>query len=271
MNKEIIYFMNKTPLHVGTGEPSPLDDSIKGAIQRHPITNTPIVPGSSLKGALRSHFALFGVSNNANIDINTIFGKEADNSGGSAGQYIFSDLNIIAQPVTAIDGATFKTVYLMKKHYLQTNICTEKTLTICDVDITGKMVKLNENNFTNQELYNRLNKNPYNIDFCFFVDDITFNLLCNNLVWVRSRNSLLSHKELSKENGKSEFQQRIEKQVAGGALWKEEYVIDGAVWEGFIINRIDDKNFFSILGDKSEYEFFLGGLETIGCGLMEVL
>ncbi len=270
MNKEVIYFMNKTPLHVGTGEPSPLDDSIKGAIQRHPITNTPIVPASSLKGALRSHFVL---ENTPKTQIDKIFGQGSEETNGSAGQYIFSDLNIIAQPVTAIDDVTFKTVFLMKnreKLIKSDASIQDKELTVCDVEISGEIVDLDEKYFENITLHKRLIDNPYGIQECFFVNDITFNLLCNNLVWVRSRNSLLNHKELV-NNGISEFDQRIQKRVSPGALWKEEYVIEGAVWEGFIINRINNDKFFSILGDQNGYEFFLGGLETIGCGLMEVL
>lgn len=81
INKAYI-IKTKTNLHVGSGDTN--FGIIDKQVQRDTISNTPIINGSSLKGAIRDHFRDFLAQNNETIDntevkpfvFRTIFGDE---------------------------------------------------------------------------------------------------------------------------------------------------------------------------------------------------
>lgn len=96
MAKEIFKIKCLTNLHVGAGdiEVSIIDKQV----QRDPITKYPTINGSSLKGALRSHFS--EKLENSNVDL--WFGKEGHNSEVSeSGKLKILSANLLAFPVVS--------------------------------------------------------------------------------------------------------------------------------------------------------------------------
>lgn len=96
MNKterRILYFLTRTPLHVGAGSSV---GAIDQPVQRERHTGFPIIPGSSIKGVLRD---LCGRGPLANRQ-DAIFGTQAN-----AGRLAFSDAKVIAFPVRSAKGS----------------------------------------------------------------------------------------------------------------------------------------------------------------------
>lgn len=95
-----------SPLHAGTGQSV---GAIDLPIARERPTGIPLVPGSSIKGALRARCD--------SDDKHTIFGPDTDNASDFAGAVQFSDAHLLLLPVRSISG-TFAWVtspYLLQR------------------------------------------------------------------------------------------------------------------------------------------------------------
>lgn len=95
-----------SPLHAGTGQSV---GAIDLPIAREKPTGIPIVPGSSVKGALRARYD--------RPDKHTIFGPDTEHAAEFAGSVQFSDAHLLLLPVRSIAG-TFAWVtspYLLQR------------------------------------------------------------------------------------------------------------------------------------------------------------
>jgi CRISPR-associated protein Cmr4 len=96
-----------SPLHAGTGQSV---GAIDLPIARERPTGIPLVPGSSIKGALRAR--------SADTDLRTaVFGPETTNSSEHAGAVQFSDAHLVALPVRSVAGTFAWTTspYLLRR------------------------------------------------------------------------------------------------------------------------------------------------------------
>lgn len=95
-----------SPLHAGTGQSV---GAIDLPIARERATGIPLVPGSSVKGALRARYD--------RDDKHTIFGPDTEHAAEFAGAVQFSDAHLLLLPVRSIAG-TFAWVtspYLLQR------------------------------------------------------------------------------------------------------------------------------------------------------------
>jgi CRISPR-associated protein Cmr4 len=96
-NKRILCIFTRTPLHVGAGASV---GAIDQPVQRERHTGFPIIPGSSLKGALRDHLASIG-----NEHIDELFGTGTDGGQMSAGKISFGEARLVLFPVRSAKGS----------------------------------------------------------------------------------------------------------------------------------------------------------------------
>ncbi len=106
MNTALYFIHALSPLHAGTGQSV---GAIDLPIARERPTGIPLVPGSSIKGALRARYD--------RPDKHTIFGPDTENAAEFAGAVQFSDAHLLLLPVRSIAG-TFAWVtspYLLQR------------------------------------------------------------------------------------------------------------------------------------------------------------
>lgn len=92
-NARLVLFHAYSPLHAGTGQGVGVIDL---PVAREKSTNIPCVPGSSLKGALRS------LCDPA--DVRAVFGPPPTEASEHAGSAQFSDLTMLLFPVRSLKG-----------------------------------------------------------------------------------------------------------------------------------------------------------------------
>lgn len=115
MKQHVLYLFTRTPLHVGSGNSM---GAIDQPIQRERHTRYPIIPGSSIKGVLRDHFAsraetqtavdeLFGKGDDKLDGVEAGNGKEADDKKAkfTAGKISFGEAQLILFPVRSAKGS----------------------------------------------------------------------------------------------------------------------------------------------------------------------
>lgn len=86
----------RSPLHAGTGQATAAVDL---PIARDRATRFPLLPGSSIKGALRAR-----ARDKLPKDYTTIFGPETDNASDHAGAIAISDARLLLLPVRSVAG-----------------------------------------------------------------------------------------------------------------------------------------------------------------------
>lgn len=116
-----------SPLHAGTGQSV---GAIDLPIARERPTGIPLVPGSSIKGALRAR------CDEKDSDRFTIFGPEKDNASDYAGAVQFSDAHLLLLPVRSIAG-TF--AWVTSPYLLQRFARDAKEGGRADLTFTGKL------------------------------------------------------------------------------------------------------------------------------------
>jgi CRISPR-associated protein Cmr4 len=94
MKAKLLFLQALSPLHASTGQGV---GAIDLPIAREKATGIPIVPGSTLKGVLRT--------NCEDDDFKTrVFGPETENASDHAGSAQFSDLRLLFLPVRSLSG-----------------------------------------------------------------------------------------------------------------------------------------------------------------------
>lgn len=98
MKDSKLYFIHCiSPVHVGTGQGV---GTVDMPIMRERVTEWPLIPGSSMKGAYRELFRKVG---QAEEWLNTAFGKSGDDNG-NAGSLVMSDSRLLVFPVASRHG-----------------------------------------------------------------------------------------------------------------------------------------------------------------------
>ncbi len=92
MNTALLGFLAETSVHPGSGRSMGVVDL---PVAREAATDYPLIVGSSLKGALRSHAEQKGME-----DVEGLFGEQ-----DRAGQLVVSDARILLLPVRSLTGA----------------------------------------------------------------------------------------------------------------------------------------------------------------------
>ncbi|SEH05258.1 type III-B CRISPR module RAMP protein Cmr4 [Candidatus Venteria ishoeyi] len=110
MKTAILGLMTHTPLHAGSGQDMGIIDL---PIQREEITQWPCVYGSSMKGALRCHAEGVFDKPDERVNVNLIFGPDADTANKEKGSYAgalnVGDARLLLFPVRSLQG-TFRWV-----------------------------------------------------------------------------------------------------------------------------------------------------------------
>lgn len=102
MKAQLLIVHALSPLHPGTGQS---EGAVELAVARDRATGFPLVPGSSIKGALRE------VSREKEKPLapelpktKKLFGPETTNAGDHAGTLVFGDANLLLLPVRSVAG-----------------------------------------------------------------------------------------------------------------------------------------------------------------------
>lgn len=93
MLTKLLFLHALSPLHAGTGQGV---GAIDLPIAREKATGIPLVPGSTIKGVLRSEYT--------GPDKEKVFGPETENASDHAGAVQFSDLQLLFLPVRSLAG-----------------------------------------------------------------------------------------------------------------------------------------------------------------------
>ena len=97
--KQIMYLLSRTPVHVGAGNSVGVVDS---PIQRERHTKTPIIPGSSLKGVISDLWNDGDYKRTA--EGKTLFGND-NSSESTAGELLIGEARVLAFPVRSAKGS----------------------------------------------------------------------------------------------------------------------------------------------------------------------
>ncbi len=96
MNSRLLLLHALTPLHAGVGQGV---GAIDLAIARDRATGFPYLPGSSIKGSLRSIATAMNLPN-----LQQVFGPDTFNASDHSGGVVFADGNLLALPVRSVVG-----------------------------------------------------------------------------------------------------------------------------------------------------------------------
>ncbi len=92
MSALVLGLLAETPIHPGSGQD---DGTVDLPVQREKTTSYPVIPGSSVKGALRDY-----VRNQSGDVVEAWFGRQEN-----AGQILVSDARLLLLPVRSLTGA----------------------------------------------------------------------------------------------------------------------------------------------------------------------
>lgn len=291
MNARLTFVHALSPLHAGIGQGIGVIDL---PIAREKATGLPFLPGSSLKGTLRS---LCKVD-----ERNSIFGPETseiDPDSNYASSVQFSDQRILLLPIRSLAG-TFAWVtspYVLRRLLRDVEDVQGKNLsysipTVPDVTkclITGDSCKIIVETAARQVYLEDLNlqaevdsnsavsswatwisqqvfptdtswKQMITERFCLVHDDV-FNFLIDTATEITARVKLLEES----------------KTVKSGGLWYEEALPTESILSGTILgtptpaSKLSIEQIFKVISDVTGKAVQLGGKATVGRGICRVL
>ncbi len=127
MKSKLIFIHAFSSLHAGTGQSV---GAIDLAIAREKATGIPFLPGTSIKGVLRSNASNHENFNTQNIDF--IFGPPPEQSSGHSGSISFGDARLLFLPVRSLAG-TFAYVtspFLLERMNRDLEAVGEKSISV---------------------------------------------------------------------------------------------------------------------------------------------
>jgi CRISPR-associated protein Cmr4 len=291
MTAQITFVHALSPLHAGTGQGAGVIDL---PIAREKATGLPFLPGSSLKGTLRSLCS----SQKTEEECNSIFGPEIiniDRDSNHASSVQFSDQRLLLLPIRSLAG-TFAWVtspYVLHRllrdmedvqgkplSYTVPTVRNEQCLITSNSKITidtnaQRQVYLEDLNLlakpddeaTNWARWIGQQIFPNNSSWqqmlmermCIVHDDI-FNFLIDTATEITARIKL-------KEDSKT---------VQEGGLWYEEALPTETILSGIVIatptktSGKDAKDVLSVINDITSRTVQLGGKATVGRGMCHI-
>ena len=99
MTHKLLVVHALSPLHAGTGQSTAAVDL---PIARDRATDLPLLPGSSIKGALRSRAR--GTDSSLERTATRVFGPETEHASDHAGAVVFTDARLLLLPVRSVAG-----------------------------------------------------------------------------------------------------------------------------------------------------------------------
>ncbi len=99
MSSRIMSIHAQSPLHAGTGQST---GAIDLAIARNQATGVPLLPGSSIKGALRAR--AMGTATTQSVQHRDLFGPDTTRASEQAGAMAFGDAELLLLPVRTMRG-----------------------------------------------------------------------------------------------------------------------------------------------------------------------
>lgn len=281
MNAKLLFLKALSPLHAGTGQGV---GAIDLPIAREKATGIPIVPGSTLKGVLRSN------CEDEALKIR-VFGPETEKASDHAGSAQFSDLRLLFLPVRSLSGTfAWVTSPLLLRRFQrdcamtgtpitagvpsidEKNVCLVPSLDsklIMEIDNQAKQVVLEELRLTSQtdasleELLNWLKA------FLFTVDT-TWQALFTERVCVVHDDVLSFLLDTATEITARIRLEEEKKTVVKGALWYEEALPAESILSGLMVAQkveASEKEVLKAIEDISETPLQVGGNATVGRGL----
>lgn len=293
MKTKIFHLQNLTALHVGTGQGVGVVDL---PIARSKATNLPIVPGSGLKGVLRSFLTPEGDTAKEGEmdkkDIQTLFGPDNQLEEAHAGAIAFGDAQLLLLPIRSFAGtvayATCGYILRQYKRDMATELnvpnitdntaritqdsklmITANTVALEDLDIESHQTQLTDdwatlitNNLYPDSVMDATQwRDEIAKRFILLPDDI-FSFLADTATEIRTRIRI-------------DQETRV---VQAGALWTEENLpAETVLWGVIGITQSRDKNQkrtaqeLADLLPHQEMRLQIGGKHTVGRGFCRLL
>jgi len=285
MKAKLLFLQALSPLHAGTGQGV---GAIDLPIAREKATGIPIVPGSTLKGVLRS--------NCEDDDLKIcVFGPETDNASDHAGSAQFSDLRLLFLPVRSLTGTfAWVTSPLLLRRFqrdcemantpIAYSIPSVDEKGHCCVSSPGSKLTMEIGNAPNQVILEDLRlTSQTDTSLNKFLEWLRPLLFGNDAAW---DNTLFTERVCVVHDDvlsflldtATEITARIrleeeKKTVAQGALWYEEALPAESILSGLMVVqeiKASEKEAVAVITKLTESPLQVGGSATVGRGLCRI-
>jgi CRISPR-associated protein Cmr4 len=282
MKAKLLFLHALSPLHAGTGQGV---GAIDLPIAREKATGIPIVPGSTLKGVLRTNCETEDA-----LKIR-IFGPETDNASDHAGSAQFSDLRLLFLPVRSLSGTFAWVTSPLLLRRLQRDCQLAETIFLADIPtvddeevclvstsnsklpmrvgqeedkvVLEDLLLNSEPTATVNSLFNWLRPLLFSADagwaslftkrVCVVHDDV-MNFLLDTATEITARIRL----------------QEDSKTVAQSALWHEEALPTESILSGLMVIqeiKANESEIVNVVTQLTQSPLQVGGSATVGRGL----
>lgn len=281
MKAKLLFMHALSPLHAGTGQGV---GTVDLPIAREKATGIPIVPGSSIKGVLRTNCP---VSDDLKV---RIFGPETDSASDHAGSAQFSDLRLLFLPVRSLSGTFAWVTSPLLLRRLQRDCTMTDTLFAevpsvteeeeCLVSSAGSRLTMVIEGRENQVVLEDLRLNGLTstsldglvewLKVLLFGVDASWQALFAERVCVVHDDVLSFLLDTATEITARIRLQEDKKTVKQGGLWYEEALPSESILSGLmVIQEIEasEKDVLDAVTNLAESPLQVGGSTTVGRGL----
>ncbi|NLF14616.1 MAG: type III-B CRISPR module RAMP protein Cmr4 [Anaerolineaceae bacterium] len=283
MKAKLLFLQALSPLHAGTGQGV---GAIDLPVAREKATGIPIVPGSTIKGVLRS--------NCDEAQRAQIFGPETVDAGDFAGSAQFSDLRLLCLPVRSLSGIFAWVTSPLLLRRLQRDCSMARVPFPAEIPEVGEaaacllpasgsrlatVIGAQENQVVLEDL--RLAGRPDTalqalgdwIGMFLFPDDRNWTQIFVERLCLVHDDVLSFLLETATEIAARIRLEDAKKTVAEGALWYEESLPAETILSGLLaIQEIqaDEQEITSTIADLARSPLQVGGNATVGRGLCQI-
>jgi len=287
MKAKLLFLQALSPLHAGTGQGV---GAIDLPVAREKTTGIPIVPGSTLKGVLRTN------CEDDDLKIR-VFGPETENASDHAGSAQFSDLRLLFLPVRSLAGTfawvtsplllrRFQRDCVMANTPFPAEIPSESDKDKCLVPLSDSKLKMTieeqENQIVLEDL--RLTGEPDTslndlvnwLKVFLFGVETSWQTLFAERVCVVHDDVLSFLLDTATEITARIRLEEEKKTVAQGALWYEEALPAESILSGLMViqeiraSESSEKDVLSAITKLTQTPLQVGGSATVGRGLCRI-
>lgn len=288
MKAKLLFLQALSPLHAGTGQGV---GAIDLPIAREKATGIPIVPGSTLKGVLRSNCEDNGKDDDLKI---RVFGPETENASDHAGSAQFSDLRLLFLPVRSLAGTfawvtsplllrRFQRDCAMANTLIINNIPSVDEKSVCLVPASDSKLTMTIGDAVNQVVLEDLRltsqtdtslNNLLNwLKILLFGADVSWQTLFTERVCVVHDDVLSFLLDTATEITARIRLEEEKKTVAHGALWYEEALPAESILSGLLVVqeiKASEKEAVAAITKLAASPLQVGGNATVGRGLCRI-